>query len=780
MSFARDVRNTTPVRKGHNVKPAAAAERPEQSIGRLLDIVTDHGLQLKSLRQEHEALQQETKALRSALSSAGLWHQDKGVERELHSSPAVSNPSADDVLAKLAQSGVAQGKRPVSGGYPVRSTAKAEPAGSSSVCSTSAGSESGSSFTSSIRRSSSSGSVGAVRKTKSCPKARPKDVPKADAESSACTWGEERERRQRERGVVAPSPSTARQRSQSASSPAVTPRGASGATGSTRRASSGSPLRCSRPRGPPPSLYQAAEPLLSSATKEKRALALGAISRALKDGAPPDKWDGPETPLRAAVQARSAEMARLLVEARANPNETDAKGVCVLHTAAFDGLADLCRTLLQARADANAADQHGQTALFFSPLSSVCDVLLEHKANVNALNQKGQSALHLASRAGLTEVLVWMAPRVSRDVVDMRDTHGATAAYYARHAGIPSDFLVKHRLLVLESTPASSVERTRRRASRESELQETGRGRARQNWSGPSRAPLPTLLEDQQGSEEEAASASSKEELPCSTMVTPVDTGMAGDEATMDLTKDLQVQDHLESEEHGHAAEHGHAEDHGDCLERTMKAELHPEEVRQEHEETSSLFEETGHEKAEKVAEFEVRLSSEDRCSEASLLALPEAAGARVPLDLEVQGCEESRSSPPAGSCQMQACGDEGGDGSEHSPSYSASERDRADKMVTWEEDFGQPGSALSQTAPNCETHDPADDPAGTGNVPRFEPAAEAAGDEAAASSVASDTSESLMDASSPCKPRDGRSNRRERRVSMNQAFLWQFAEPER
>ncbi|CAE7318833.1 ANKRD36C [Symbiodinium sp. KB8] len=748
MSFARDVRNTTPVRKGHHVKPASAAERPEQSISRLLDIVTDHGLQLKSLRQEHDALQQETKALRCALSSAGLWHQDKGGERELQSNPSVSNPSADDVLAKLAQSGVAHGKRPASGGYPTRTAAKVEPTGSS-VCSTSAGSEgSGNSFTSSIRRSSSSGSVGAVRKTKSCPKARAKENVPRDTESV----GEEREREPRrgprhepERGGtgVAPSPkSTARQRSQSASATAApsTPR-----SGSTRRASSGSPLRRSRPREPP-SLYQAAEPLLSASasTKEKRALALGAISRALKDGAPADKWDGPETPLRAAVQARSVEMARLLVEARANPNETDAKGVCVLHTASFDGLADVCRTLLQARADANAADQHGQTALFFSPLSSVCDVLLEHKANVNALNQKGQSALHLASRAGLTEVLVWMAPRVSRDVVDMRDTHGATAAYYARHAGIPSDFLVKHRLLVVESTPASSAERTRRRTSRESEMQETGRGRARQNWSGPSRAPLPTLLEDQQCSEEEVAPASSKEvvcaeqekqsdkpedeeELPCSTVVTPVDTRMAGDEATMDLTKDLQVQDRLESEETGDAAEHG--EDHSDCLERTLKAELGPEEVCQEHqEETSFLCEETtGDEKAEKVADSEERLPwSEDRGSEKSLVA-PQAAGAEVPLD--VQGCDESGSSPPVGSCQLQACADgECGDGSEHSPSYSASERDRADKMVTWEEDFGQPGSALSQMAPNCETHEPADDPAGTGHVPEFEPVAEAQG----------------------------------------------------
>lgn len=68
-------------------------------------------------------------------------------------------------------------------------------------------------------------------------------------------------------------------------------------------------------------------------------------------------------------------------------------------------------------------------------------MLLEHKGNVEAVNQKKQSALHLASRAGFTEVLHWLAPRVSSEILEMRDVHGATAAYYARHAGVSCDFL---------------------------------------------------------------------------------------------------------------------------------------------------------------------------------------------------------------------------------------------------------------------------------------------------------------------------------------------------
>ena len=45
------------------------------------------------------------------------------------------------------------------------------------------------------------------------------------------------------------------------------------------------------------------------------------MARCLARGASPHRWDGPETPLRGVVKAKSAEMARLLMDAKASPNE---------------------------------------------------------------------------------------------------------------------------------------------------------------------------------------------------------------------------------------------------------------------------------------------------------------------------------------------------------------------------------------------------------------------------------------------------------------------------
>jgi len=53
------------------------------------------------------------------------------------------------------------------------------------------------------------------------------------------------------------------------------------------------------------------------------------------------------------------------------------------------------------------------------------------------LNRKGQSALHLAGRAGLPEVLAWLTSRVSKQLVDLKDMHGATARNYAQQQSGP-------------------------------------------------------------------------------------------------------------------------------------------------------------------------------------------------------------------------------------------------------------------------------------------------------------------------------------------------------
>merc|ERR1740120_316770 len=112
-------------------------------------------------------------------------------------------------------------------------------------------------------------------------------------------------------------------------------------------------------------------------------------------------------------------MVRLLLRARANPNERDAKGVSMLHLAAFDGSPELCWLLVLAHADVNGCDRHGQTALFFAPTREVCKLLLEKRADVFVLSRKGQSALPLAGRAGLGDVLAFLSARVSKNLLDL-------------------------------------------------------------------------------------------------------------------------------------------------------------------------------------------------------------------------------------------------------------------------------------------------------------------------------------------------------------------------
>jgi len=170
-----------------------------------------------------------------------------------------------------------------------------------------------------------------------------------------------------------------------------------------------------------------------SAADQQRAVR--AVQRILKSSVDLNtKWSGRGTPLAAAVKAGRCDLARMLLRARANPNERDQKGVSPLHISTFEGNIDLCRVLLMARADVDACDRHGQTPLFFAPTREVCKCLIERRADVTILNRKGQSALHLAGRAGLFEVFTWLTSRVSKALVELKDVHGYTAGVYAQRA----------------------------------------------------------------------------------------------------------------------------------------------------------------------------------------------------------------------------------------------------------------------------------------------------------------------------------------------------------
>lgn len=162
--------------------------------------------------------------------------------------------------------------------------------------------------------------------------------------------------------------------------------------------------------GPPPAesesgsgvdLYRIAKPLIDQKVKDARHLdrVLHTIETQISRGAPVNHWSGPASPLAGAVASRNVDFVEILLEAKADVEDIDEKGVSPLHTAAFDGMDLICKALLGARANVNAADHYKQTPIFFAPTRAVCETLFRAYADVNAMNTMGQSPLHLAAKA---------------------------------------------------------------------------------------------------------------------------------------------------------------------------------------------------------------------------------------------------------------------------------------------------------------------------------------------------------------------------------------------
>jgi len=177
--------------------------------------------------------------------------------------------------------------------------------------------------------------------------------------------------------------------------------------------------------------------LLGYGSTSEQEEALRAIQKLLK--ASPDShsvWAGKDTPLHAAVNADRADLVRVLLRARADPNSGDDKGVSMLHLSTYNNNPSVCHTLLMARADVNGCDCHGQTSLFFASSVEVCRLLVFQEADVTILNRMGQSALHMAALGAFGEVYEWLSSRVNKELFDLPDSTGSSASRYAKDAGL--------------------------------------------------------------------------------------------------------------------------------------------------------------------------------------------------------------------------------------------------------------------------------------------------------------------------------------------------------
>ena len=122
------------------------------------------------------------------------------------------------------------------------------------------------------------------------------------------------------------------------------------------------------------------------------------------------------TPLYLAINNGNFEIARMLLEHKADINTRDLDGHVALHLASSpsntrDQL-EIMELLLRHGADTNALDGGGSTPLHLSlyasdtkPSREVICLLLKHGANVDAENNEGMTALQIASEVGYYDIV---------------------------------------------------------------------------------------------------------------------------------------------------------------------------------------------------------------------------------------------------------------------------------------------------------------------------------------------------------------------------------------
>lgn len=106
--------------------------------------------------------------------------------------------------------------------------------------------------------------------------------------------------------------------------------------------------------------------------------------------------------------AAGLEMARLLLEAKADVNSTDVQAETPLHFAAMNDHLKLAELLIAHKANVNLQDKLGKTPLMYAldrGINGLIDLLLANKAEMNIRDQKGNTALAFALRPDRLDLL---------------------------------------------------------------------------------------------------------------------------------------------------------------------------------------------------------------------------------------------------------------------------------------------------------------------------------------------------------------------------------------
>jgi len=142
------------------------------------------------------------------------------------------------------------------------------------------------------------------------------------------------------------------------------------------------------------------------------------------------------TPLSWAAQEGRLRIVELLIQGRADLNETDSRGQTPLHQAVENRNEAVARLLLRYGADVNAQNKDGSTALIWASENghtAVVRLLINNGADVNAQNKDRSTALLRALENG-HEAVVRLLLNYGADV-NAQNKDGSTALLWASESG---------------------------------------------------------------------------------------------------------------------------------------------------------------------------------------------------------------------------------------------------------------------------------------------------------------------------------------------------------
>lgn len=183
-----------------------------------------------------------------------------------------------------------------------------------------------------------------------------------------------------------------------------------------------------------------------------------------------------DTPLHCAARYDRLDVARVLVEYKANINVKNWKGTMPLHDACHTGDVALVTLLIEHGADVRAADQDGTTPVMCAARGwgwknqsvDILQLLAKHGASLATKMKSGETLLHLAAQSHLVDAAKFLIE--SGLDVNARTGNGVTALHCAAQGCATSDIdmvklLLEHRANVNavalaeveESTPSQTA-----------------------------------------------------------------------------------------------------------------------------------------------------------------------------------------------------------------------------------------------------------------------------------------------------------------------------------